>query len=463
MVRFSPVFLLIACNGNTTNDEDSRGAPPVQHNVTEQGIVEQTRDLADANVEVLTASPGAAWIEVRAGGERIFLPKGSRTPDLGIYHFGRGDLRYATSTTNVGFSISGLGGWQPGDGLQLVSPNVGLTMAGLENAFAAYPSLGSTTLSGQTLDWKSVQVPLVDATKGDSTWLAQMTAGSPRYSRLARAGLARGFTVTDGRPVMLSADLAPVAQDRTLALRWKGAAFAALASQAGPGAQPAPAPALSIRALPDALARNGSLASSLYTNLPSLVDFGPISGAADLDEKVTYGNPFSSMGARWTELATVVYAVPVTVPTPDGNGLVLAMMVSAVPVGAPAAEVVIAPAITPVRNARIDGQLLDAPKRGVGTSPTLTWEAPATGAATDYAVAVHAIEGSRLGVNIKKVATFQTTATSLAVPASILAPGSSYVFTITAISARGADLTTRPFVGALPYASADYVTARIAP
>jgi hypothetical protein len=61
------------------------------------------------------------------------------------------------------------------------------------------------------------------------------------------------------------------------------------------------------------------------------------------------------------------------------------------------------------------------------------------------------------------VATFHTKSTSLKLPDSVLTPGGSYVLTITAISANGADLVARPFVGALPYASADYVTARITP
>lgn len=453
VIRFSAITLVIACNGNTTTTEDPKGAPAIQHNVIESGIVDQSRDLSDGTLEVLAASRGSEWREIRVGGERVFLPNGSGTPDVSIYHFGRGDVQYPTVTTNVGFEISGLGGWQQGDSLQVVSPNVGMTLVGPENAFAIYPSAGSTTISGQALDWKGASAPIIDGAKGDTTWVAQMTAANPRYSRLTRAGVARGFTMSDGRPAKLSAVLAPVAQDRTLAVHWKGSAFAALASQAGPGAQPAPAPALSVHTLPDVLARSSNFSSSLYTNLPSLVDFGPISGAADLDETVAYGNPFSSKDAAWTELVTVVYAMPVFIRTPHGNGMLSAMMVSATPVGALAETGVIAPSITPVRDVKI----------GAGTTPTLSWQAPAVGTATSYAVAVHAVEGSRLGVDVKKLATFHTKSTSLRIPDAVMRSGSSYVFTISAISAAGADLTTRPFVGALPYASADYVTARITP
>src|SRR5262249_28334257 len=153
--------------------------------------------------------------------------------------------------------------------------NAGMTFTGVESGFAAYPSLGSTAIGGETLDWKATHAPLVDAAKGDTTWVTQMsnqrTSSGSYYSVLARAGVARAFTVKHGGDATLSAALAPVAHDRKLALQWKGSQFAAMASQAGPHAQPGGTFSLSIRALPDVLARNNSFFRRLYTNLPSLV------------------------------------------------------------------------------------------------------------------------------------------------------------------------------------------------
>jgi hypothetical protein len=469
-IRFSALSLLISCNSNNATDEDAEGGRAIQRNVTEAGVVDQPRDLAAARVE-LVASGAADWQEMRVGGDRVFLPKGARSPDLSVYHFGRGDIQYPTSPTTVQLELSGLAAWQQGHYLQIVSPNAGMTLAGIENALPVYPGLGATALGGQAVDWRAIAAPLVDVARGDSTWVAQMEPANHVYARLTRAGAARDFAVGDGRSAKLTAALAPVAQDRTLALHWRGAAFAALAAQAGPGAQPAPAPAISIRAVPEALARNGNLQSSFYTGLPSLVDFGPISGAADLDQTVTYGNPFSTLGAslgaspgaRWTEVVTVAYALPVSIRMPEGVGTVLALMVSATPAEALAKTGELAPAITPVRDVKLGGQSLDAARSGVGTAPSLTWTAPATGTATGYTVTVHELEGSRLGVNIKKVATLHTRSTQIKLPAELLRAGANYTFTITAISAPGVDLTTRPFAGSLPYASADHVTARITP
>jgi hypothetical protein len=446
----------------------------VQHNVTENGIVDQPRDLSTTTFQSypdgtfdIAVGRSSEWLEVKLDGERVFLPSGSGAPDVSVYAFGRGDVQLPAAKTHVAFELSGLRAWQANDSLQIVSPNVGLALAGPEASFPAAPSTGSTTISGQTLDWKANLAPIIDAAKGDTTWVTQVastaSAAGSYYTTLVTAGIARGFTLSDGQPATLSAALAPVALDRKIALHWKGSAFAALASQAGPGARPGATPALSIKALPEALARNNSFYRNDYLGLPSLVEVGPISGSADYDQTIEYGNPFSSKAAPWTEFVTMTYAAPVRIPTPQGSGMVSAMMVAAIPVSALAATGVIEPLLSPVRNAQIAGQALDAPRAGVGTSPTITWQAPAIGVPTSYAVVVHAVAPSLSGVDVKPVATLRTKSTSLTIPDSVLTSGGSYVLTITAISAPGADLATRPFVGTLPYASADYVTARLTP
>jgi hypothetical protein len=305
---------------------------------------------------------------------------------------------------------------------------------------------------------------MVDAARGDTTWVTQMaaaTAGAAHYSRLERAGIARGFAVTDGRAATLAAALAPVAQDRNLALHIRSSQFAALAPQAGPRARVAPAATVAIRTLPELLAKQNGFFATYYAGLPSLVDFGPLPGARDVEAAVSYGNPFTSKAAPWTEFVSLVYAFSVPIPTGKAIGSLSAMMVATVPVDG-LADAAIAPSISPVRNAQIDGQSLDAPTSGVGTSPTVTWQPPAIGTATSYRVVVHAVEASSMGVNVKPVATLHTRSTSIRIPASVMAAG-SYVLTITAIMAQGADLASRPFVGSLPYASADHVTALITP
>ncbi len=481
ILRFSAVLFIFACNAKPMTEGDPGGVHGVaiQHNVTEGGVVDQPRDLSaamfgpdgrgaaggpDGSFEI----PAGAWLEMKLGGERMFLSAGSSAPDLSYYRFGRGDLKFPSSATQVGFEISGLGSWQAGDSLQIVVPNAGMTMEGPETLLAAPPSAGTTAISGQAFDWKSNQAPILDAARGDTTWVTQMAVsptadGRTYYRALTRAGVARGFTVIDGQATTLSAALAPVAQPRQLTLRWKGSEFAALAAQAGPGARPAAAPALAVRALPESLAQHSSLFNRLYTALPTLVELGPISGSEDIDQTVAYGDPFASPAAAWTEFVTVVYPIPVAVRTPQGSASLSAMIVAAVPVSALGDAGAIAPALSPVREARIAGAPLDAPRTGVGISPTVTWLPPEIGTSTSYRVAVYALDASPLGVNATRIATLHTRATSLQIPDSVLSPGGSYVLAITAVAADGADLVARPFSAPLPYASADYVSAVITP
>lgn len=480
ILRFSAVAFIFACNAKPIAEGDPgvvRGVA-VQHNVIEGGIVDQPRDLSAARfgpegqiaggADGSFAIPAGDWLEMKLGNERLFFPAGEATPDLSYYRFGRSDLKFPVAATPVAFEISGLSSWQSGDSLQIVSPNAGVTMEGPETMLGAPPVPGAVAIAGSAFDWKANQAPILDAARGDTTWVAQMAVsptadGRTYYRALTRATVARGFTVIDGQAATLSAALAPVAQPRELTLCWKGSEFAALAAQAGPGARPAAAPALAIRALPEPLARHSSLFNRLYTGLPTLVELGPISGSENIDQTLAFGDPFASTGAAWIEFVTVVYPMPVAVQTPQGSASLSAMIVAAVPVNALGAAGAIAPALSPVREARIAGAPLDAPRTGVGTSPTLTWQPPQIGTSTSYRVTVYTLDASPLGVNATRTASFHTRATSLQIPATVLSQGGSYVLAITAIAADGADLAARPFSASLPFASADYVSAVITP
>jgi hypothetical protein len=210
--RFGAIALLIACNGGAS---DPASRPAVQHNVTESGVVDTPRD-----VTAVTDVAGAQ--------------------DLSAYHFGRADVQRAERDTQVALDLRGLASWQDGDRLQLVAPNAGLTIG--EAELASTPGAGATTIRGQAVNWKTAFAPLVDAAKGDTTWVTQLVAapvapgsGLP-YSALARAGIANGFTVRDGEPAALTAALAPVAQDRALKLHWK--AMRSRRSRRTPGRAP---------------------------------------------------------------------------------------------------------------------------------------------------------------------------------------------------------------------------------
>lgn len=342
----------------------------------------------------------------------------------------------ATRDTDVAFNVSGLSAWKQGDSLQLVSQRRGVVLSGIESQFAAAPGADETTVAGQAINWKHTPAPLFDASQDNKLMLTQLVTGVSHgraYSALARAGEVSGLSLRDGHPASLASALAPVAQT-SLALRWKGSAFAALTAAAGPGAEPAGAATISISALPDGLGQR-DLAAEIYAGLPSLVTFAPLPGA-DLDQAVTYGNPFPQLGGTWHELATVVYAATVPVPTRWGVGSVPARMVAAIPVAQLRKTGELAPQLSPVRDVKRAGS-------------SLSWTAPSLGKADGYSLVVSAVTGDDQGPSITPVATLATKGTSIELPE--LAAG-TYVVTITAI-ANGEGRA---------FASADHVTAQLA-
>jgi hypothetical protein len=455
------LLFVAACSGATTTT-DTEGELGGRYDVSATGVAQSALDSHDGSF-VPPAPVSAAWLSMKPRPESpaLYLPRGVEAPDLSFYHFGRWGQQYPTTPTKVGIELTGLD-WHMGDGIELVAPNVGLSIHDLDTHFP-YPAAGATVITGEHMDWSTAGAPLLDSTKGDSLWVAQMTLmtgqGHIAYRVLTHAGVAKNFDLVDGAPAVMNTNLAPVAANRTLNLHWKGAPFVALAHGAGPNAHEGPAPNISVHTLPAELAKNNNFASGGYMYLPSLVDFEPMRADGNYDETVPYGNPFATEHAPWTDFVTVVYPIPVTIPH---VGAVHAVFIQAEPVSELANRPLV-PAISAVQAVKINGLGADAPRAGVGSTPTISWAAPATGTATNYAVTIRSIVKAGTSYKLVPSGTFNTTSTSITLPAIATEGMESYVLTVTAISAKDRDLTARPFIGSLPYASMDYVTSRITP
>jgi hypothetical protein len=449
------ILVIIGCNG--ANESEPRFG--TRYDVTERGVVASALDPGGGEFDE-PAAVSADWLEYRVGTPRqtIYLPRTGRAPDLSYYQFGRSGVRYPTRETTLALDLGGVD-WHMSDSLQIVAPNVGAAIHDVEVHFA-YPTEGTKQLD-RRMNWLNAGAPLIEAARGDTTWVTQMSAttmtGGGFYSVLSRAGTSTSVEMADGGDASLQANLAPVARDRSFDLRWKGGAYAALASQAGPYAKPGKTAALSIRTLPRPLIENNNFHQRFYMYLPSLVDFGPVHGDADNEETVRYGNPFSTTTMPWGELLTVVYSMPIVIPN---GGVTYAMAVQATPVEALAGGAAITPQISPVRNVQIDGVSAEV-ERTSSASPTISWDAPALGTATSYAVAVQAIvPAASGGKTVVTTGTFYTTSTSITIPSKALAGVDSFVLAINAISSKDRNFAATPFLGALPYASAEYVTAK---
>lgn len=453
------LLFISACNNQTAPPDIGYGT---QYDVTESGIVATPLDPSDGQFEEpVQVSPD--WLEIRVGRDRqaIYVPKSDTPPDLSYFHFGRSKVEIPLRETPVDVQLSGLD-WRAGDSLQLVSPNLGLAIHDFQ-IHLAYPSHGVKEVSGQRMDWLHAQAPLVDASQGDRTWIAQMSvtplASGSHYIALTRAGVTDKFSVSaEGHATKLAATLQPVPRDRTFTLRWRGRAFAALVAEAGPHARQAATPALAIRTLPQALVENNNFYQRHYMYLPSVVDFGPLRADADVTETIRYGNPFATSSTKWRELVSVVYSMPVVIP---GGGVTHARLVQATPIADAAGE--LAPAISPVRNVRIDGRPANVAQASTGRSPTVSWDAPRLGRPSTYAITIRPIARMGTGSTVMTAGTFYTASTSITIPERALDGVNAYVLAVTAISANGRDLATTPFLASLPFASADYITAKITP
>ncbi|HJU82881.1 MAG TPA: hypothetical protein VJ600_01605 [Holophagaceae bacterium] len=375
--------------------------------------------------------------------------------------FGRADANYPSiDPTSLNLALTNLNAWQPSDELTWVVPNQGealslpLTSTGISNA----PAPGDTTLPAFGMNFTNGDLffPLLDATRGDQAYLNQLTtrpAGSDSYRALAKSYLAPATTMTDGVATSLSGGFLDVPQTSTLRLNWKRSAFAAFAPAVNPSATP-----------------SGSYFFSYAYPLPStyglpynafqLLDYSG-SGTADLDlGDLPYGNPFP---AAWTVAAEAYQAFSVSYLAPGAaNPLTLTRYAYQATTTLPTATAPMAPLLGPVQNFKINGKDLFSNQLSVGTSPTLTWSAPAVGAASGYVVTCFRIFASGGNTAIQTVGRFRTKATSMTLP-GVLAPGNTYIFTISAIRANGVDMGQTPFRATLPYAFTTAMSAIVAP
>jgi hypothetical protein len=357
----------------------------------------------------------------------------ARHPDVDQHVLGRLDGVAPTTETDVTLNVTGLDAWTDGDETELMVANNGDIVYAPETEFAAPPADGDTTATG-TLDWSQQFPPavLVNAHEGDVASLEQLvirSSGSESYQALDRYATTPPFTQTDGEPSTVAFSLAPVHQE-SHSMRWRGAAFEALASEVGAGATDLPGgQAVFIDALPDA-AQFG-----FYTNAPDLAIYSPSVPTSNLALTLDYGNPY-----HWDEFVSMNYLFGAPVALGDAAPATIV-------VGYVANQCVsdtIAPEISTVRDVEITGS-------------HATWQAPAVGHATEYFIQLEQLTASDGQTAANVVASFVTTARSLDIPGDFLTTG-TYVLVITATNFGDVDRTTSLFGDGLPSLQAIMVT-----
>jgi hypothetical protein len=116
----------------------------------------------------------------------------------------------------------------------------------------------------------------------------------------------------------------------------------------------------------------------------------------------------------------------------------------------PTASNPIAPFIGPALNPQVNGVSLFQDRVISGSTPVLSWQAPALGTAYIYHIEV-----------IRRVDELYTTSTSIVLPQGLLSSGNSYCFVIQSISRKSLDNSVAPYIETFPEGSADVVSGVI--
>lgn len=380
--------------------------------------------------------------------------------------YGRSDVAYPfTTPTNVSYTLSNLDAWQTRDSLEWDVPNQGVAFPLPLTAapdVTHVPAVGDVALAGYTVDFAgaSFNAPLLDATKNDQAYLDQLsgklTPGGTPYIALTKVFPAPATTMTDATATAFNGGFIDLPQSSTVRGNLQLSSFGAYASAVNPSA----------------VVSENFLGLFAYPQSPSfgvsqdaftLLEYDNFSSStADVDlGDLGYGNPYP---AAWTPVAEAYMGFTVNYLAPGAtNPYPLELGMFAINSTLPTATSPMKAAMSPVRNPLINGKSLFTTNVAVGSMPTLSWTAPALGSPTGYLVRCYELSAVGANSQIAIVGQFRTAAKTLTMPPSLLQTGHFYIFTISAISAPGANWSINPFQTALPYNTAPVMTAIVAP
>ena len=412
----------------------------------------------DGSFEIDGVPIGATWM---LHYDTYYLVTAERSLDLSTYVTGRADLVSATtSPTNMTFNLSSLSSWQASDYVEVYSGNAGGLYTDT-NGYVPAPAVGATTASF-TLDWVMSAFPptLIKSSEGDILSFLQLnsiTQGSLTYTAVSSVGTGMA-DMMDGQTTTLNITMASVPQSQAVLSTWKRSIFSQLRSQMNPMLQnpsAGPAESYSIEAQP------GGLDHGQIAGLPCVMALFPPVGTSDINlGTLMFGNPFPpawGLFATVRETGQVQYALPgTTQPANIGASVSVDADLPTLASGP------VAPMVGPVGSPKINGQDAFGNLSGVGPTPTLTWQAPAIGAATFYLVTIHSLTVSGMATKSAFIASVYTSDTMLQLPPNLLLPGTTYVFSINARSQPNWN-PTLPLVDTLPGGNATVVTGTVTP
>ena len=415
-------------------------------------------------------------------GQHYWLQKGTdyvwtagQNLDLGTDVAGRANTTMPVQSTLVNLNLTNMTPWSANDMIEWVNLNSGDYYGDLDNWqgtgwVSGTPNPGDTALAtvsnwldNVALNWGAT---LAVAAEGDQpviAHLATQTGPGPDfepYNVITDVFTTSGVTMVDGSPTTVTGAFSTPASSVTVDFDMKTLDFTALLPQMNPGL-PGSAGFTQVNAFVDADGLSTALASGSAT--PDLMYYQ----VTDLTKEhdlglVTAGNPYP--GLPLFAGAGVLASVPFTAPGASTIHYLNASASTRQPFTS-GDHPALTPSLGPVQMPKINGQDLFAGNTNCGTTPTLSWQAPALGAPGGYTVSIY--EVSRTGAGGSKsvrVARLLATVPTLQVPPAILVAGHTYILQITAVSAAGMNWEATPYRNLALYESvATIVTGLISP
>lgn len=360
-----------------------------------------------------------------------YIDTSSSVIDLTVARLGRPDASPPGHYGNFMLDLGNIESFTGGEDFEMYSPDADTWYFGmLSNNPPGMPGEGATSVSGLTIPANSGYTSwgdpanLIDGSKGDKAAIIQLAArttndGYP-FMTLAREANFGSFTESDGSNTHLNATMSEVAQ-HDVSVSLKGSQFAAL--NVGPGGYSGGQFYVSVQADPE----DGYGFSSTPDSM--VAGFGD--GDANLSG-ASYGVP--SIASGWSVFGqavyyhtfgagnTALYTSGVVVDSLDGfasNG--------------------VKPVLGAAQNVKIGGKDARSPMTGVGTNPSVTWDAPSLGeGGYVYLVWLFTVESGGL----TNLGEFITSNHGIVIPSGLVTSGKTYILEIDTMQGFSVDGTT---------------------
>jgi hypothetical protein len=380
----------------------------------------------------------------------------SSSLDLSAVYQGRSDKIYAARQTDFILSATGLAPWQATDELELFCANVDVLIFDfVPIASSGSVEVGSSSITGLTLDYGFWAGALIDGDAGDRAAVYQLTtstaASGLTYKALTRELALAPFTMADGRAAMVSGPFVEVPRTSTISIEWRTMEFDLVAAAIHPVVEPVTS-YFAVNALPRAheLGQYGSAADLMITYAAS--------GVGTLRGDLSFGQPPSALGDRFL-IADHYYGVSYLARGAQEPWTFYAVIGRR---WAYDESPVIEPLLSPPRELVIDGRRADMPLTGVGQTPVIEWLPPERGAPALYSVVVNELMNDRGFTFPAYRAAIYSDRSPVRLPPGILAPGGEYVIVVDA-QASPAIGPARPFATGFPTSYAQTYSAIVEP